>query len=305
MGSETKMNKNYLIFTKLLEEVPRGTLVENVSRYLSANTEGKWSYSDFAIVANNPKITKMLQLEPNKGHIVTNKKIDRDTLCKKEKLCCHVSPQTSYANKLVASNSLSDERTIDNCQIMFRVIYKLCLAVHESKNKLPATKYLSESKENCTMGYSTIFMELLDINDNQPYFVIPSTILHRSTDNADIGMRTLSTRPFPSVEIWIDEMMESGSCIPLPTAVDEDSTKYGISEYRLEKVSDLERLQIVRSSNIPVSDAPGADDTELPFTVVQYDCKANLRELVRSNFTVISLVPGKVRKVSHQKTLQT
>ncbi|KAF7259682.1 hypothetical protein EG68_03033 [Paragonimus skrjabini miyazakii] len=284
MGSETKMNKNYLIFTKLLEELPSGTLVENVSHYLHANSEGRWSYSNFAIVANNPKITKLLQLEPNKGHIVTNKKIDRDTLCKKEKLCCHVNQQTNYVNKLVTSNSLSDERTIDNCQIMFRVIYTSCSAAQESKHKLLVTNYLSESKENCTVGYSTILLELLDINDNQPHFIIPSTILHRSTDNVEIGMRSLSTRPFPSVEIWIDEMAESGSCIPLPTAIDEDSTKYGISEYRVEKVSNLERLQIIRSSNIPVSEAQGADDTELPFTVVQFDCKANLRELVRPNF---------------------
>ncbi|KAF5405022.1 hypothetical protein PHET_01519 [Paragonimus heterotremus] len=284
MGSEIKMNENYLIFTKLLEELPRGTLVENISRYLNVNSEGKLSYSEFAIVANNPKITKMLHLEPNKGHIVTNKKIDRDSLCKKEKLCCHVNPQTNYANKLVTSNSLSEERTIDNCQITFRVIYKLCSTVQESKHKLLTAKYLSESKENCTMSYSTIIMELLDINDNQPHFIIPSTILHRSIDNVEIGMRSLSNRPFPSVEIWVDEMAESGSCIPLPTAIDEDSTRYGISEYRVEKVSNLERLQIVRTSNIPVSETQGADDTELPFTVVQFDCKANLRELVRPNF---------------------
>ncbi|KAA3677609.1 protocadherin delta 1 [Paragonimus westermani] len=284
MGSETTMNRNYLIFTKLFEELPRGTLVENVSRYLSENTEGKWSFSDFAIVANNQKITKMLQLERNKGHIVTNKKIDRDTLCKKEKLCCHVNAQTSYANKLSTSNSLSHQRTTDNCQIVFRVIYKLCSATHESKHNLMAARYLSERNKNCTMGYSTILMELLDINDNQPHFVIPPTILQRSTDNFEIGMRCLSTRPFPSVEVWIDEMTESGSCVPLLTAIDEDSTKYGISEYRVEKVSNLERLQIIHSSNIPVSGTQGADDVELPFTVVLSDCKVSLWEKVTPNF---------------------
>ncbi|CAH8456357.1 unnamed protein product [Heterobilharzia americana] len=281
---------------KLKEELPPGTLVLNIRGFLNSGSVTLY-YTD---EINNPSqkermsiivsslnlvsevavVNRLFRLNKEAQSIVTNVVIDRDTLCSKDQLCCR-NPTVKIDNgfldspmRLPISNSVQlykpyQSKTADLCLIQFRVIFSIYHEHANGNGEDDAEKnQIKGSREE--MAYITVEVELLDINDNSPQFILPTPVY---TDHMPKTV-TLLHNPVPVIEISIEESISLNSCINLPKAFDPDSEKYDVTEYRLDSLSPSDILTL--KHKLSYSNLNNVNKYELPFSLEQKACTNSL-----------------------------
>ncbi|CAL8079558.1 unnamed protein product [Calicophoron daubneyi] len=262
------MENEQIIRSSIREELPAGVLVADVSDNLRNHyqyTQNIPVYSDFFIVSKTSAVSTIFTVDQRTGKLATNKKIDRDTLCTVDHVCCDVHQNDNGYDAGAQGMSerkqlITFRRTADICQLGFRIVYKLKPSANNNSNMAETT------------GFCMVIVTILDINDNVPRFILP-----RPSSVAGLQqwskhqMQPHTVGSFTAIEIWIDESAPLESCFPLPAAVDEDSTPYGISEYRLEGVTRSELLPL--RQKLDHLDGDENSESDIPFTVSSMACK--------------------------------
>ncbi|GAA40948.2 Protocadherin-7 [Clonorchis sinensis] len=267
----------------IYEERPHGTMIGDVFQRIQSVTHSSSNFSNFVIVANQPAVSTLFQIDQDRGHLLTKRKLDRDSICQQDALCCPSA--VSDENRHSGSNSLRNGaqqitlyRTLDECQIVFRVLYNVVTGSSD-KNQ---TVSVNDAEYFGERGYVTIVLNVIDLNDNAPKFLLPvATNIPNTGQPGNNRLRTLATSPLPTVELWIDETTEPDVCFELPVAFDEDSTPYSVTEYHLSKVSQSEVFQRFDSSERHVE----TFDSELPFVLMQSSCSGVEWDENRLGFT--------------------
>ncbi|CAH8453000.1 unnamed protein product [Schistosoma turkestanicum] len=287
--STEEINVPKYVRIKLKEESPSGTVVINIGGFLNSvpltnydtvnnanhDLKNKVSIvpSSLTLVSQIPSITRLFRLNKETESIHTMMAIDRDTLCSKNQLCCSSSTvKNSLHEYLDTSGRMPisnggqtyksyNSKTADVCLIQFRVIFSM----YYHRDFVGNDRYSEVKGIIEKMAYITVEVELLDINDNSPQFILPVP-LPKTT--------TLLYNPIPVIEISIEESMELHSCINLPKAFDLDSSSYDVTEYQMESLTQSDILQI--KHKLPHSNLIEIDKNELPFSLEQKSCTDSL-----------------------------
>nr|CAH8830884.1 unnamed protein product [Trichobilharzia regenti] len=290
--SEEGPNIPKYVRIKIREESPSGTVILNIREFLNSGTlsahdtdeNGNHNQkkrlsivmSSLNVVYEVASVNRLFRLNKETESIITNMIIDRDTLCSKDRLCCSnplMKNNNGYfdtTSRISPSSQMYKSyysKTADLCLIQFRVIFSMLYDNDMDENPDKDTNRNDQAKSTREeMGYITVDVELIDINDNSPQFILPSGT---STDQMPKTV-ILLYNPVPVVEISVEESTSLHSCILLPKAFDPDSSTYDVSEYRLESLSPSDIVTL--KHKLSYSNLIGVDKYELPFTLEQKGC---------------------------------
>ncbi|CAH8467464.1 unnamed protein product [Schistosoma rodhaini] len=270
---------------KLREESPSGTVVINIGEFLNSipltnyDTSNNADHdfkkrmlivpSSLSLVSEIPSVTRLFRLNKETESIHTVMAIDRDTLCSKNQLCCSNPTIKSSINGHIETSGRMpisgggqtfksyDSKTADVCLIQFRVIFSM----HYHNDFVGNNNNNQVDGSTEKMAYITVEVELLDINDNSPQFILP-VLIPKTT--------TLLYSPIPVIEISVEESMGLHTCIHLPKALDLDSSIYDVTEYRIESLTQSDILQL--KNKLSHSNLVGIDKNELPFSLEHMSC---------------------------------
>lgn len=274
--------QNRIFYADIMEEQPQDTRIFDVNKELHSETSVYLNYSKFGIVANNPVISRFVHINPQTGILFSSRRIDRDMLCSMYKLCCSIT-ETDVLGDTRSPVFHTFRRTADNCQFVFRVIYKVSAMEPQLSFGSGATisadmgrnfTYIPKdhSRSVNRTEYCTVVLSITDINDNVPRFLLPresEKLLNPSSVSSSI--RPLSFDPVSSIELSVSELADVGTCFKLPSAIDEDSTPYSIYEYRMDRVVPSDVISLERhklNGTIPTDLA----ESEQMFSLVQSAC---------------------------------
>ncbi|KAH8853958.1 Protocadherin-9 [Schistosoma japonicum] len=277
---------------KLREESPSGTIVINIGGFLNSNSlvnyDNNANYklnrrlsivpSSLNLISEIPSVNRLFRLNKETQSIHTIVVIDRDTLCSKNQLCCsNPAIKNSINGYLDASAQMFvtnggqthksyDSKTTEVCLIQFRVIF----STYYQHDFVGNGNYDQVDDITEKMAYITVEVEILDINDNSPQFILP---IASNTGNMPKSV-TLLYNPVTVIEISIEESLGLYSCIDLPKALDLDSSRYDVTEYRMESLTQSDILQL--KHKFPNSNIFVVDQTDLPFSLEQKYCGDSL-----------------------------
>ncbi|CAH8457871.1 unnamed protein product [Schistosoma curassoni] len=284
-GMNTSINDIHVpkyVRIKLKEESPSGTVVINIGEFLNSvpltnyNTSNNIEHdlknrmfivpSSLTLVSEISSVTRLFRLNKETESIHTVMAIDRDTLCSKNQLCCsnptiknNINGYIDTSGRMPISGGSQtyksyDSKTADVCLIQFRVIFSM-----HYHHDFVGNNQMDGSTEK--MAYITVEIELLDINDNSPQFILPVPMPKTTT---------LLYSPIPVIEISVEESMELHTCIQLPKALDLDSSIYDVTEYRIESLTQSDIFQL--KNKLSHSNLIGIDKNELPFSLEHKSC---------------------------------
>ncbi|KAK4472361.1 hypothetical protein MN116_003622 [Schistosoma mekongi] len=288
------MNIPKYVRIKLREESPSGTIVINIGEFLNSNSLVNYDKSNNAnynlnkklsivpsslnLISEIPSVNRLFRLNKDTQSIHTTVIIDRDTLCSKNQLCCSNPAIKSNINRYLDASAQMfisnggqtyksyDSKTTEVCLIQFRVIF----STYYHHDFLGTDNYDQLDDIIEKMAYITIEVEILDINDNSPQFILP---IASNTGNMPKSV-TLLYNPVTVIEISIEESLALYSCIELPKALDLDSSRYDVTEYRMESLTQSDILQL--KHKFPNSNIFVIDQSDLPFSLEQKYCSDSL-----------------------------
>lgn len=178
------------------EEMPPNTFIGNIPQFSSPQLFYQKKIGTFRLLRSS-KIAHYFRLDEHTGDVYSAVRIDREALCEESDTCCPQAQQPNAPGVIVEPD---DDFTC-------------VLAIHVQNDVWNFSKLL------------TVFIEIIDVNDNIPHFA--------------------QTQLFLS----ISESKERGSAIQLPLAMDLDTSRYGIRNYRLDTRSTTFGLRIYRSGS--------------------------------------------------------
>lgn len=211
----SKSPPNFLT-VDIFEEQPVGSHVTDVAQELGLSVDKSLTSgaadtaSCFKIVVANSAINEFFAISSTNGRISLKKRLDRDTLCQNERLCCK-SEDDRGSGPIPLPDGSYFRRTAIACKLSFRVVYRLNAngsAMQESR-----------------MAFCSVDVNIHDLNDCAPRFLLKDSY-------PTYGGHY---RPQPNaISITIPENTETDTCFDLPMAFDEDSPRFSIQDYRLE-----------------------------------------------------------------------